>query len=62
MTQEQKEIKNQLLQEVFDYYVWNKKFNDNYILQKLYNNGFCQSLAQATLKSIKYNVLKEYNK
>jgi len=62
MNEEQKQIKNQLTQEAFDYYVWNKKFNDNYILQKLYNNGFCRSLAQTSLKSIKHNVLKEYNK
>lgn len=63
MTISQKEFRNKLIQEAYDYYIYNNKFQpDYYYLNRLYNYDFCKSLAEKTLVFIKNQVLKEVSK
>lgn len=60
MTEQQKQARQKLLQNCYDYYIWNNDFlSNNFMLNYLYNNGFCKSLAEKTILFIKNNVLKE---
>lgn len=62
MTGRHKEVRKNLAQRNFDYYVWNKKhLSDNDLLSTLYQAGFCKSEAQKSVQFIKNQTIKAYN-
>lgn len=59
MTEKQKQLRSELLQRNYDYYIFNNKhINKNDLLYILYNNDFSKSLASRTIEYIYKNTLK----
>lgn len=63
MTEQQKQLRQELLQKNYDYYIFNNRhINENDLLYILYNNDFCKSLANRTIQYIYKNTLKALQK
>ena len=59
MTENQKQLRQKLLQQNYDYYIWNNRhISESRLLYILYNNDFCKSLANITIQYIYKNTLK----
>lgn len=59
MTEQQKQLRQQLLQQNYDYYISNNKhINENNLLYILYNHDFSKSLANRTIQYIYKNTIK----
>lgn len=59
MTEKQKQIRNQLAQDNFDYYIWhNNHMSDAFLLWPLANAGFTMSAAAKAVTFIKNQTVK----
>lgn len=62
MTEAKKQVRNNLAQQNFDYYVFNKKhLPESELLYILYQAEFCRSEAQKAIQFIKNQTIKAYN-
>lgn len=59
MTEQQKQLRQKLLQQNYDFYVYNNiHIHENDLLYILYKNDFCKSLAIRTIQYIYNNTIK----
>jgi hypothetical protein len=59
MTEKQKQLRQELLQSNYNYYIYNNRhIGESDLLYILYKNDFCKSLADRTIQYIYNNTIK----